>query len=132
MTRKTRLCAGRTYVALFVALAVLSIVPVGVTRPSAEQPLQKPTKTRKKSMEENGDLTPWTLETIGAASQGGARRRLPEIQLRGASGGYGQTRDSLHFLSQESEGDFEMLARLDAIADSGLAGLMVRLPGSYG
>ncbi len=132
MIRKTRSSSGRTCVALFVVVALLTIIPVGLTRHSAEAPMQKTTQPEKKPTKEYGDLGPWTLESIGIASEGAARRKPPEIQLRGASDGYGQTRDSLHFLSQESAGNFEMSARLDAIETSGLGGLMVRVPGSYG
>lgn len=133
MIKKTRSSTGQTCAALLVVVVLLTIVPVGLTRHSAGESIQKTTKPEKESSNKySGDLFPWSLQSIGNARDGAARRRPPEIQLRGMSEGYGTTRDSLHFLSQESDGNFDLSARLDAIQDSGLGGLMVRLPGNYG
>lgn len=131
MIRKTRSSSGWIWAALLVFVALLTFVPVGLTRHSAGEPVQKTIKP-KKQPQEYGDIAPWTLESIGKASEGTARKKQPEIQIRGASEGFGQTRDSLHFLSQESEGNFEMSARIDAIEKTGLGGLMVRVPGRDG
>ena len=120
MLKKTRSSSCRTCAALLVVVALLTIVPGGLTRHSRGQPIQKTTKPEKKSITEHGDLGPWSLQSIGQPNEGRARRRPPEVQLQGASEGYSPTRDSLHFLSRASEGNFEFTARIDAIENIGL------------
>ena len=109
-------------------MLIATLVPVGLTQ-RGNDPAQEP-KTSADLNGESAEYGPWTLQRIGNATAGTVIRKAPKIQIRGASEGYGPTRDSLHFLSQEANGDFEISVRLDGIDDRGLAGLMARVPGT--
>ena len=133
MTTKFRALPILPYAIAFILLMLLtSMVPVGLTQSPDPQPKQKPAKTPQKITDESGEHGSWTLHTIGAATAGVARRIPPQLQIRGASEGYGPTRDSLHFFAQETSGDFEISVRIDDVKDSGLGGLMVRVAGTDG
>ncbi len=119
-------------IAFVFLMLLISLVPVGLTQRPATQQTKKPAKTPQKSPDVSGEHGAWTLHTIGNATSGTARRYPPQVQIRGASEGYGPARDSLHFFAQATPGDFEISVRLDDVKDYGLGGLMVRVPGVHG
>ena len=131
MNRQRRAHLIRPCTILLVSLVLIAtLVPVGLTQ-RGDDPAQEPTRPTKVKGE-SAEYGPWTLDRIGNAKGGTTIRKSPGIQIRGASEGFGPTRDSLHFLSQEVSGDFEISVRLDGIDDIGLAGLMVRVSGNDG